>query len=184
MNSMESGEIGIGAESAQRPQGLRRIQRLRLYLKPLFVGPQQLRGDRLLIPGFIEESLRVDSPVKSDSRLARMGSAQWVVSTYPRAPVVLAAAVNRDPCRFREPARVARAPTECGSSTWPLVAGSTLGRGGRVPGRRAGSPSCASWPGLSDIAIGDVHHGPAAERRCSYGPTYILRGPRDLRRQL
>jgi hypothetical protein len=37
---------------------------------------------------------------------------------------------------------------------------------------------------MSDIAIGDVHHGPAAGRRCRYGPTYVLRGLSDLRPNL
>ena len=46
---------------------------------------QQLRDDRSLIPGFIEESLRMESPVKSDSRLARRRP-RSATSTSPPAP--------------------------------------------------------------------------------------------------
>jgi cytochrome P450 len=85
------------------PTRLRRIQRLRLDLKT-FVGTQQLREDRSLIPGFIEESLRMDSPVKGDSRLARKATTVGGVD-IPAGTVVmvLAGAVDRDPRGFENP---------------------------------------------------------------------------------
>jgi hypothetical protein len=33
---------------------------------------------------------------------------------------------------------------------------------------------------MSHIAINEDHHGPAAERRYNYEPTYILRGLSEL----
>jgi hypothetical protein len=65
------------------------------------------------------------------------------------------------------------------ASTWPLPAESTAAWGDRLPG----------WGGvsierildrMSHIAIDEAHHGPAAEHRYGYGPTYILRGLSEL----
>src|SRR5258708_28861612 len=68
---------------------------------------QQLRADRSLISNFIEESLRIESPVKCDSRLARRGTtiggggnpSGTVVMGLPGAP-------KPDPGPVREPPRV------------------------------------------------------------------------------
>ena len=74
---------------------------------------QQVREDRSLIPAFIEESLRMDSPVKSDSRLARRATSIGGVD-IPAGTVVmvLPGAANRDPRRFDNPARIQPAPQE------------------------------------------------------------------------
>ena len=65
---------------------------------------QQLRDDRSLIPGFIEESLRMDSPVKSDWRLARRATTVGGVDIAAGTVVmVLPGAANRDPRRFENP---------------------------------------------------------------------------------
>jgi cytochrome P450 len=65
---------------------------------------ERLREDRSLIPGFIEESLRMESPVKSDCRLARrsatIGGVDIPVGTIV---MVLPGAANRDPSRFEDP---------------------------------------------------------------------------------
>src|SRR5271155_1110333 len=65
---------------------------------------QKLRDDRSLIPNFIEESLRMESPVKSDSRLARKPATVGGVD-IPAGTVVmvLPGAANRDPRRFEDP---------------------------------------------------------------------------------
>ncbi|MDF2584958.1 MAG: cytochrome, partial [Mycobacterium sp.] len=65
---------------------------------------QQLRDDRSLIPTFIEESLRLESPVKCDFRLARKTTEVGGVVIKAGTPVmVLPGAVNRDPNRFENP---------------------------------------------------------------------------------
>src|ERR1700744_1090848 len=65
---------------------------------------RRLRDDRSLIPGFIEESLRMDSPVKSDCRLARRATSIGGVDIAPGTVVmVLPGAANRDPRRFENP---------------------------------------------------------------------------------
>ena len=138
---------------------------------------QQLRDDRSLIPAFIEESLRMDSPVKSDSRLARRATSIGGVD-IPAGTVVmvLPGAANRDPRRFenphefdlhrknvREHMAFARGVHSCPGG--PLA---------RVEGRVSIERILDRMP---HIEIDEAHHGPAAERRYTYEPTYILRGP-------
>jgi cytochrome P450 len=141
---------------------------------------QQLRDDRSLIPGFIEESLRMDSPVKSDSRLARKATSIGGVD-IPAGTVVmiLPGAANRDPRRFdnphefdlrrknvREHMAFARGVHSCPGG--PLA---------RVEGRVSIERILDRMP---HIEINEAHHGPAAERRYTYEPTYILRGLSEL----
>ncbi|GBE68087.1 cytochrome P450 [Mycobacterium sp. MFM001] len=141
---------------------------------------QRLRTDRSLIPAFIEESLRMESPVKSDSRLARkpatIGGVDIPVGTVV---MVLPGAVNRDPRRFdnphefsldrknvREHMAFARGVHSCPGA--PLA---------RVEGRVSIERILDR---MSDIRIDDAKHGPAGERRYTYEPTYILRGLSEL----
>jgi cytochrome P450 len=141
---------------------------------------QQLRDDRSLIPGFIEESLRMDSPVKSDSRLARKATTVGGVD-IPAGTVVmvLPGAANRDPRRFdnphefdlqrknvREHMAFARGVHSCPGG--PLA---------RVEGRVSIERILDR---MDDIKINEVKHGPADDRRYTYEPTYILRGLREL----
>jgi cytochrome P450 len=141
---------------------------------------QQLRDDRTLIPGFIEESLRMESPVKSDSRLARRATQVGGVD-IPAGTVVmvLPGAANRDPRRFdnphefqidrknvREHMAFARGVHSCPGG--PLA---------RVEGRVSIERILDR---MADIGINEVHHGPADARRYTYEPTYILRGLNQL----
>ncbi|MBO0864669.1 MAG: cytochrome P450 [Mycobacterium sp.] len=141
---------------------------------------QKLRQDRSLIPGFIEESLRFESPVKSDSRLARKPATVAGVD-IPAGTIVmvLPGAVNRDPRRFenphefqldrknvREHMAFARGVHSCPGA--PLA---------RVEGRVSIERLLDR---LSDIRISEAKHGPAGDRRYAYEPTYILRGLSEL----
>jgi cytochrome P450 len=141
---------------------------------------QELRDDRSLIPGFIEESLRMDSPVKSDSRLARRATTVGGVD-IPAGTVVmvLPGAANRDPRRFdnphefdlhrknvREHMAFARGVHSCPGG--PLA---------RVEGRVSIERILDR---MTDIKINEVKHGPADDRRYTYEPTYILRGLSEL----
>ncbi|WAC92470.1 cytochrome P450 [Mycobacterium sp. Aquia_213] len=141
---------------------------------------QELRDDRSLIPGFIEESLRMDSPVKSDCRLARRATSVGGVDIAPGTVVmVLPGAANRDPRRFehphefdirrknvREHMAFARGVHSCPGG--PLA---------RVEGRVSIERILDRMP---RIEINETHHGPAADRRYTYEPTYILRGLSEL----
>jgi cytochrome P450 len=141
---------------------------------------QKLREDRSLIPGFIEESLRMDSPVKSDCRLARkratVGDLEVAAGTVV---MVLPGAANRDPRRFenpheflldrpnvREHMAFARGVHSCPGG--PLA---------RVEGRVSIERILDR---MADIGINELKHGPANDRRYTYEPTYILRGLNQL----
>jgi cytochrome P450 len=141
---------------------------------------QKLRSDRSLIPGFIEEALRMESPVKSDSRLARRAATVAGVD-IPAGTIVmvLPGAANRDPRRFdnphefhldrknvREHMAFARGVHSCPGA--PLA---------RVEGRVSLERILDR---MSEINISETQHGPAGERRYTFEPTYILRGLSEL----
>jgi len=141
---------------------------------------QQLRKDRSLIPNFIEEALRIESPVKGDFRLSRVPVTVGDVDLSAGTTVmVLAAAANRDPRRFDDPAtfdlarKNARQHIAFGRGIHscpgaPLARAETLVAIERLLDR------------TSDIRINERVHGPADERRYRYLPTYILRGLAEL----
>jgi cytochrome P450 len=141
---------------------------------------RRLRADRKLIPEFIEECLRLEGPVKSDFRLARLPVKIGDVAVAPGTTVMtLLGAVNRDPRRFERPN--------------DLVVGRKNVRDHLAFGR--GIHSCIGAPlaraeakvslerlfdRTTDIRIDESKHGPAGARRYSYEATYLLRGLREL----
>jgi len=141
---------------------------------------QNLREDRSLIPNFIEESLRMENPTKTDFRLARKPSRIGGVDIAAGDIVmVLASAVNRDPRRFdnphefrldrknvREHMAFARGVHSCPGA--PLA---------RVEGRVSLERILDR---MSDIRINEVKHGPAGQRRYDYEPTFMMRGLTQL----
>lgn len=141
---------------------------------------QQLRDDRSLIPGFIEESLRMDSPVKSDSRLARKATRVGGVDIAPGTVVmVLPGAANRDPRRFEDPHEF-RLDRKNVREHMAFARGVHSCPGGplaRVEGRVSIERILDR---MADIKINEVKHGPADDRRYTYAPTYILRGLTEL----
>lgn len=141
---------------------------------------QQLRDDRSLIPGFIEESLRMESPVKCDSRLARKATTVGGVDIAPGTVVmVLPGAVNRDPRRFENPHefRLDRPNVREHMAFARGVHSCPGGPLARVEGRVSIERILDR---MSDISISEVKHGPAGDRRYTYEPTYILRGLSEL----
>jgi cytochrome P450 len=141
---------------------------------------QTLRTDRSLIPTFIEESLRLESPVKSDSRLARRTTKVGDMDVKAGTVVmVLPGAVNRDPRRFSDPHefQLRRANVRehiafgRGVHSCP---GAPLARvEGRVSLERM-------LDRMGEITVDEHFHGPADARQYNYEPTYILRGLTDI----
>jgi cytochrome P450 len=135
-----------------------------------------LRSERDRIPNFIEETLRMESPVKGDFRLSRVPATVGGVDLPAGTTVmVLNGAANRDPRRFAEPATfdVARPNARHhlafgrGIHTCP---GAPLARAeARVSIERI-------LDRTADIRISERGHGPADARRYHYLPTFILRG--------
>ncbi|WP_207933016.1 cytochrome P450 [Actinomadura sp. GC306] len=135
-----------------------------------------LRAEPDRIPGFIEETLRSESPIKGDFRLAKktteVGGVQIPAGT---TVMLLNAAANRDPRHFENPAVFDAARKNARHHI-------AFGRGPHTcPGAPlARAEARVAIEGLlhrtTDIRISERAHGPADARRYSYLPTYILRG--------
>jgi cytochrome P450 len=136
----------------------------------------ELRTNRDLIPDFIEEVLRMESPVKTDFRLTRRSTTVAGVDIPAGTPVMLLnGAANRDPRRFE-------CPAEFRIDRPNLQAHIAFGRGhhscpggplARVEGRVSLERILDR---TRDIRLSGEHHGPPGARRFHYEPTWVLRG--------
>ena len=141
---------------------------------------QQVRADRSLIPAFLEETLRLESPVKSHFRIAKtttsIGGCPIKAGT---TIMLLPGAANRDPRKFKDPnefrfdrsnvrehVAFARGPHSCPGA--PLARSEARISIDRMLDR------------MGDIRISESHHGPPGSRRYSYEPTFVMRGLTDL----
>jgi cytochrome P450 len=141
---------------------------------------QTLRDDSTLVPTFIEETLRMESPVKTEFRLAVRSTTLAGVDIPAGTTVMIsAAAANRDPERFecphefrldrrnvREQIAFARGAHSCPGA--PLA---------RVEGRVSLERILAR---MKDIEVDERFHGSTDAPTFTYEPTYILRGLTDL----
>ena len=140
----------------------------------------RLRRERDRIPAFIEETLRYESPVKGDFRLARVATTVGGVSIPAGATVmVLNGAANRDARQFADPSTF---DLDRANARQHLAFGFGAHTCPGAPLARA--EGCVSVERLLD-RLGDIHvseaaHGPPDARRYEYVPTYILRGLRSL----
>jgi cytochrome P450 len=140
----------------------------------------ELRAHNERIPGFIEEALRIESPVKADFRLARRNATVAGVDIAAGTPVMLLnGAANRDPRLFECPdefridrpnAKIhlafGRGPHACPGG--PLA---------RVEGRVSVERILER---MRDIRLSEEHHGPPSDRHFEYEPTWVLRGLHKL----
>lgn len=136
----------------------------------------RLRADRDLIPNFVEECLRFESPVRGDFRLSKVPVTVGGVDLPTGTTVMLVnAAANRDPGRFPDPDVFD--PERANARTHV-----TFGRGVHTcPGAPlARTEAVVSLNRLLDrtahIGIDEEHHGPPDDRSYHYVPTFILRG--------
>jgi cytochrome P450 len=140
----------------------------------------RLRADRALIPAFIEEMLRLESPVKTNFRLARktttLGPREVPAGTNV---LVMVGAANRDPRRFENPAELRLDRANLGEQV-------AFGRGIHAcPGAPlARAEARVSLERLLDrlgsISIDDAVHGAGRDRRFEWEPTFLLRRLRSL----
>ena len=141
---------------------------------------QKLRADRSLLPNFIEECLRIESPVKGDFRLSRVPTTVGDQSLGAGCTVmVINGAANRDPRRFEDPDDF---DPERKNARQHLAFGRGIHSCTGAPLARA-----ETRVGLerlldrtTDIRISESKHGPAESRNYQYIPTYILRGLTEL----
>jgi cytochrome P450 len=141
---------------------------------------QKLRADRTLIPEFIEESMRLEGPTKSEGRLVKV-STELAGVPLPAGTVLtlILSAVNRDPRRFE-------APNEFRFGRPKAMEHLGFGRGAHTC---AGAPLARAESRVSlnrfldrfsEINISERHHGPPEDRRLEYAPTYVFRGLKRL----
>ncbi|MHC9295473.1 cytochrome P450 [Mycobacterium sp. LTG2003] len=141
---------------------------------------QLLRDKPDLIPAFIEEALRMQSPTKVDFRLARKTTTLGGVHIKAGTVLMLClGAANRDPRKFND-------PNEFDIQRPNVREHIAFGRGIHTC---AGAP-LARVEGvitvhrlldrMRDIAISEAAHGPAGDRRYAYEPTFLLRGLTEL----
>ncbi len=137
---------------------------------------QQLRDDRRLIPNFLEETLRMETPLKGPFRLSRVPTTVGGVDLPAgTSAALLLGAANRDPRRFESPNEFrvdrpnARQHLAFGHGIH-TCAGAPLARSeGRVALERI-------LDRMHDIRISEAEHGPAHDRRFRYLRTSMIRG--------
>lgn len=136
----------------------------------------RLRTDPSAIPNFVEETLRFESPIKGDFRLARSATTVGGVGVPAGTTLMVHyGAANRDPRVFDTPGEFdpdrpnVRRHIGFGRGVHSCI-GAPLARAeGNVLMRRLLERTTA-------IVLDDEVHGPAHDRRFDYVPTYILRG--------
>jgi cytochrome P450 len=136
----------------------------------------QVRVDRDRIPNFIEETLRLESPLRTQFRMARVRTSLGGVEIPAGGTLMLVpGACNRDPRLFENPSAFdidrpnARQHIAFGFGIH-TCAGAPLARAeGRVTINRF-------LDRTDDITISDEHHGPPGARHYEYLPTFFLRG--------
>jgi cytochrome P450 family 150 subfamily A5 len=139
-----------------------------------------VREDRDRIPNFIEETLRMESPLRTQFRMARVRTTLGGVDIPAGSSLMLIpGACNRDPRVFEKPYEFdlnranARQHIAFGHGIH-TCAGAPLARAeGRVTLNRF-------LDRTSDISISEEHHGPPEARRYEYLPTFFLRGLQRL----
>ncbi len=140
----------------------------------------ELRAHSERIPDFIEEALRIESPVKADFRLARRATIVGGTEIPAGSAVMLLnGAANRDPRRFECPAdfRLDRANNKdhiaFGRGPHSCPGGPLARVEGRVSLQRI-------LDRTRDIRLSEQHHGRPGARHFEYEPTWILRGLHEL----
>jgi cytochrome P450 len=140
----------------------------------------QLRANRELIPAFMEEALRFQSPTKVDFRLARKTTTLGGVPIKAGTVLMLClGAANRDPVKFEDPhvfrldRKNVREHIAFGRGIH-TCAGAPLARAeGVVTVHRL-------LDRLRGITISEARHGTPGQRRYAYEPTFLLRGLTEL----
>jgi cytochrome P450 len=135
-----------------------------------------LRADASLIPTFVEEIVRLESPIQGNFRLARRTTEVGGVPIPAGTTLmIMEGAANRDPDQFADPATMcldrANGRQHIGFGFGiHSCAGAPLARAeGRVSLERI-------LHRMSDIRISDAEHGRAGDRHFEYTPIFMLRG--------
>jgi cytochrome P450 len=141
---------------------------------------EQLREDNSKIPGFIEEMLRFESPIKSNFRMARRTTRIGDVDVQAGTSLlVMNGAANRDPRRFDE-------PNEFRLDRPNILQHIAFGRGIHTC---PGAPIARAEVRVSlerildrmvDIRLSEAKHGPPSDRRLKWDRTFLFRRLQEL----
>jgi cytochrome P450 len=140
----------------------------------------RLRADPQLISPFVEEVLRLETPLKGSFKLARVYTTVGEVDLPAGTTVfVMNDAANRDPRQFDEPNEFrldrpnARQHLGFGHGIH-TCAGSPLARA------EAHATITRFLARTADIRISEAHHGPTSARRYTYDSSHLMRGVTEL----
>ncbi len=140
----------------------------------------RLRHHRDLVPTFIEEMLRLESPIKGTFRLARVDTTIGDTKVPAGSTVmVLPGAANRDPREFDHPDEL-RLDRPNGRQHIAFGHGIHTCAGAPLARAEANVSLQRVLDRTADIRISESHHGPAGARHWDYTPTWMLRGLEEL----
>ncbi|OBJ27431.1 cytochrome P450 [Mycobacterium sp. 1245801.1] len=141
---------------------------------------EQLREDNSKISAFIEEMLRIESPIKTNFRLARRTTRIGDIDVQAGTSVlVMNGAANRDPRRFDD-------PDEFRLGRPNILHHMAFGRGIHTC---PGAPIARAEVRVSlerilnrmaDIRLSEAEHGPAGARRLKWDRTPLFRRLKEL----
>jgi cytochrome P450 len=141
---------------------------------------EQLREDNSKISAFIEEMLRIESPIKTNFRLARRATRIGDIDVQAGTSVlVMNGAANRDPRRFDD-------PNEFRLGRPNVLHHMAFGRGIHTC---PGAPIARAEVRVSlerilnrmaDIRLSESKHGPAGARRLTWDRTPLFRRLKEL----
>ena len=141
---------------------------------------QQLRDERDRIPAFVEESLRLETPLHAQFRLARVPTTVGGVDLPAGTTVMLLnGAANRDPRQFDDPDEL-RLDRPNGRHHLGFGFGIHTCAGAPLARAEARVTVERFLDRTIDIRISESVHGPAGARRYEYSPIYLLRGLEQL----
>jgi cytochrome P450 len=141
---------------------------------------QQLRQDRSLVPGFVEEVLRLQGSTKVTFRVARRKTQIGDTGIAAGQKLVIAlSAANRDPRRWQE-------PNQFKLGRKKIQEHLAFGRGAHTC---IGAPLARAEVRVlldrfleqtSDISLSVEKHGPPGNRKLDYEASFIIRGLENL----
>ncbi|BBY43273.1 cytochrome P450 [Mycolicibacterium celeriflavum] len=141
---------------------------------------KELRDDRSKIPAFLEETLRMESPVKSHFRMARTTTKVGDVEVPAGTTVMLLpGACNRDERKFPDP-NTFRADRPNVREQIAFIRGVHSCPGAPLARAEGRISLNRILDRMRDITISAEHHGPADNRSYTYEPTFIMRGLSEL----
>lgn len=141
---------------------------------------EMLRRDRQRIPQFVEEMLRLETPIQGSFRLARRNTTVGGVDLPAGSTVFVSpVAANRDPRHFENP-DLFELERPNGRQHLAFAHGIHTCAGAPLARAEARVTLERFLDRVTDIRISESAHGAAGDRHYDYTPTYFLQGLMNL----